>query len=97
MCTSRECIVLLTQNMPHIIKEYGVTGMCLFGSVARGDNRADSDVDILVDMPPKIFQISALKDFLEKILDTSVDIVRRHSHLSQKFMDQISHEGITIL
>jgi len=83
--------------MPHIIKEYGVTGMCLFGSVARGDNRADSDVDILVDMPPKIFQISALKDFLEKILDTSVDIVRRHSHLSQKFMDQISHEGITIL
>ena len=71
--------------------------MCLFGSVARGDNRADSDVDILVDMPPKIFQISALKDFLEKLLDTSVDIVRRHSHLSQKFMDQISHEGITIL
>jgi len=70
--------------------------MSLFGSVARGDNRPDSDVDILVDMPPKIFQMSVLKEFLESILSTSVDLVRRHSHLSQGFLNQISRDAITI-
>lgn len=54
MCDSNECIKILKENMPYIRKEYEVTGLCLFGSMARGDNKSDSDVDILVDMPPKI-------------------------------------------
>lgn len=95
--TSAECIELLKEDMPHIQKEYGVTGLCLFGSMARGDNHADSDVDLLVDMPPKIFLISNLKLYLESLLHTSVDIVRRHSHLSKKFLTEISKDVITLL
>ncbi|MDE6326209.1 MAG: nucleotidyltransferase domain-containing protein, partial [Duncaniella sp.] len=72
-------------------------GLCIFGSMARGDNRENSDVDILVDMPPEIFLMSALKRFLEGLLNTSVDLVRRHSHLSKKFLDQISSDAITLL
>ena len=97
MCNSLECITLLKQNLPYIQQEYEVTGLCLFGSVARGDNRPDSDVDILVDMPPKILQISGLRDFLEGLLKTSVDLVRRHTHLSTKLLNQISRDGIVIL
>ena len=82
--------------MPYIQKEYGVTALCLFGSVARGDNGSDSDVDILVDMPPKIFLMSALKEYLERILKSSVDLVRRHSHMSPRFLKQISNDAITI-
>ncbi|MBD5352540.1 MAG: nucleotidyltransferase domain-containing protein [Bacteroides sp.] len=37
----------------------------LFGSVARGNNRPDSDIAILVSMPPKIFTFSAIHRFLE--------------------------------
>lgn len=69
----------------------------MFGSVARGDNRPDSDIDILVEMPPKIFMMCALKEFLESILKASVDLIRKHSHLSQNFIDRISHDTITIL
>lgn len=97
MCDSNECIIKLRENLPYIQKEYGVTGLCIFGSVARGDNRPDSDVDILVDMPPKIFLMSALKDYLEQLLHSSVDLVRRHSHLSKRFLKQISDDAISIL
>lgn len=96
MCTTQECIRLLTEYKPHIQNEYEVKSLCVFGSVARGNNRLDSDVDILVDMPPKILLMSALKDYLEKLLNTSVDIVRRHSHLSSKFLNQISYDAIPI-
>lgn len=97
MCNSLECVTLLKQNLAYIQQEYGVTGLCLFGSVARGDNRPDSDVDILVDMPPKILLMSGLRDFLEELLKTSVDLVRRHTHLSTKLLNQISRDGIVIL
>lgn len=69
----------------------------MFGSVARGDNRENSDIDILVDMPPKIFLMASLKDFLEDILKTSVDLLRRHSHFSVQFQEQLAKDAITIL
>ncbi len=97
MCNSQECIKILKANLPQIQKEFGVKGLLLFGSMARGDNRPDSDVDVLIDMPPKILLISQLKDFLERILHTSVDLVRNHPHLSTKFIQQISRDAITIL
>ncbi|MDE7377065.1 MAG: nucleotidyltransferase domain-containing protein [Muribaculaceae bacterium] len=96
MCTSKDCISILKDNMPRIRSEFGVTSLCLFGSMARGDNRADSDVDILVDMPPKIFLMSGLKDFLEQILHTSVDLVRRNPRLSSRFLNQVSYDGIKL-
>lgn len=96
MCTTKECIAKLRENLPYIQKEYGVTGLCLFGSVARGDNRPDSDVDILVDMSPKIFALGALHRYLESLLKTSVDLIRRHSQLSDQFQDQIAREGVKI-
>ncbi|MDE6378248.1 MAG: nucleotidyltransferase domain-containing protein [Duncaniella sp.] len=88
---------ILNENLPRIKSEYEVTGLCIFGSVARGDNRPDSDIDILVDMPPKIYLLSALKDFLESILKTSVDLIRHHSHLSPEFQSEITRNAITIL
>lgn len=88
---------LLIQHLPYIQKQYGVTGLCLFGSVARGDDHPDSDIDIMVDMPPKIFLMNDLKNFLEELLDTSVDLIRRHTHISAKFLNQISRDGIILL
>ena len=97
MCTSQECIKILNENLPRIQSEFGVTGLCLFGSMARGDNRPDSDVDILVDMPPKIFLIGALKEYLDQILNTSVNLVSRHPWLSVGFLTQISQNGLILL
>ena len=96
MCTRTDCIKILQDNKSYMQSLYGVTGMSLFGSTARGENGPDSDVDILVDMPPKIFAMSALKRHLEGLLNSSVDLVRKHSHLSQRFLNQIQKDAITI-
>lgn len=97
MCSKDDCISKIREHLPYIRSEYGVTGLCIFGSVARGDNRPDSDVDLLVDMPPKIFLMSSLKDYLEKLLHSSVDLIRCHSHLSQTFLNTVSKDAIAIL
>ncbi|MDE6237654.1 MAG: nucleotidyltransferase domain-containing protein [Muribaculaceae bacterium] len=91
------CISVLRQNLPTIQKEFGVTGLTLFGSVARGDNTPESDIDLLVDMPPKFLVLSDLHIYLENLLHTSVDLIRRHSRLSTRFLNEIAHDGITIL
>lgn len=97
MCSSSECIRIISENKDFIEREYGVKSITLFGSIARGNNSVDSDVDILVEMPPKMILIYELKNYLEKILDSSVDLIRRHSQMSQKFLNQISHDAIKIL
>ncbi len=97
MCTAKECISKLQENLPYIQKVYGVTGLTLFGSVARGDNRPDSDVDLLVDMPPKMFILIRLQNFLESILHLPVDLIHRHSRMNPRFLNEISNDGIKIL
>jgi uncharacterized protein len=56
---------------------YGVSGLRVFGSVARGEDRADSDVDLLADLPPQmsLFRLGRLQAELEEILGARVDLV----------------------
>lgn len=96
MCTQTECIQKLTEAAPYIREEFGVESMRLFGSMARGDNRPNSDVDIFVEMPPKIFRIIALQQYLEDMLGVTVDVVRKHSNINNFFLKQIERDGITI-
>jgi len=49
----------------------------VFGSVARGEDHADSDVDLLVDLPGEmgLFELGRLQSRLEKLLGSKVDLV----------------------
>jgi hypothetical protein len=96
MCTRQQCIEKIRASIPFIQKEFGVNSLCIFGSVARGDNRDDSDVDVCVDMPPKALKISALKIFLQDLLGTSVDVVRKHPYLDSFLLNEIDRDGIYI-
>ncbi len=96
MCERNSCIEILQSNKSRIQNDFGVSSLAIFGSVARGDNRPDSDIDIIVDMPPKLLLVTALKEYLEALLSSSVDLIRRHSHLSEKFLNQIYHDAISI-
>ena len=97
MCTSAEYIGIIKTCIPHIQKEYGVEALSIFGSVARGEHNLDSDIDILVDMPPHLSKLHALKQFLEQKLHTSVDLVRYHTHMSSRFLEQISNDAVKLL
>lgn len=96
MCSRQECLKKLNDAFAHIQTEYGVRTMCLFGSVARGENHSESDVDLCVDMPPKAFQVIALKNYLRDLLGTDVDVVRRNVNLDDFLLNEIERDGIYI-
>jgi uncharacterized protein len=56
---------------------HGVQNLRVFGSVARGDDRPDSDVDLLADLPPglSLFGLARAEADLETILGTRVDLI----------------------
>ncbi len=63
------------------LRERGIQSAALFGSVVRGTARADSDIDVLVDVAPgsrfSLVDMAGTKEFLEKQLGRSVDLVTR--------------------
>jgi hypothetical protein len=56
---------------------HGVTNLRVFGSVARGQDRPDSDVDLLADLPPGmgLLGLGRVQAELEDILGTRVDLI----------------------
>ena len=56
---------------------HGVTISGVFGSVARGEDLADSDVDLLVTLPPGVglFDLGRLAGELQELLGARVDLV----------------------
>jgi uncharacterized protein len=68
---------LRRQDVISAAAAHGVSGLRVFGSVARGEDREDSDVDLLVDLPEhmSLFGLARLQAELESILDARVDLV----------------------
>lgn len=96
MCTRNECITRLTEATPYIRQQFGVKSLCVFGSMARGDNTSSSDVDVCVDMPPKAFKLIALKLYLQELLGVDVDVIRRSSYIDSLLISEINRDGIYI-
>lgn len=81
-----------------ILKRAGATRSAIFGSYARGENKIDSDIDILVDLPrgTSLFDLADLQMKLEQALGTKTDIVTYNS-LHHLLKDRIMAEQIPIL
>jgi hypothetical protein len=60
-----------------VATRYGVSNVRVFGSVARGEDTMDSDIDLLVDLPlgASLFTVARLQRDLEAILGAHVEIV----------------------
>jgi predicted nucleotidyltransferase len=63
------------------LRARGVRRAAVFGSVARGDNRAESDVDVMVEIDPEahltVYDYADLKDYIASLFDGPVDVVNR--------------------
>ena len=68
---------LLQAHRDMLLQRFGARSLALFGSAARDELRADSDVDVLVDFdgPASFDAYFGLKDCLESALGRRVDLV----------------------
>ena len=77
---SSEAIETLRRSQ-RALRERGVMHAALFGSLARGDSRADSDIDIMIDIDPDarmtVFDYVDLKEYIAGLFDEPMDVVNR--------------------
>ncbi len=77
MTNVQELLQRKREEILHISRQYGAQNVRLFGSVLRGDDRPDSDNDILVDLEPSrtLLDRIGLKQDLEDLLGRRVDVL----------------------
>ena len=77
--------------------QYGIIPLGVFGSVARGEIRDDSNVDIYVTTrTPDPFVLVHIKDDIERRLQRRVDIVRVREKMNPFLKKRIKKEGIYV-
>lgn len=82
----------LSSHRDDIFAKFAVKNMAIFGSFARGDQRSDSDIDILVEFDrPVGVEFIDLANHLESILKRRVDLVSRRG-IKAKYFDRIESE-----
>lgn len=77
---------------------HGASNVRVFGSVARGEDRADSDVDMLVELPASagLFGLARLQDELESVLGgVRVDLVPS-SDLKPEVRQRVNGEAVPL-
>jgi len=91
-----EYIRILREHAGEMISRFGITYMRLFGSVAKGTYKDDSDIDLFVVMPPSLVALTEASNYLENLLGCEVDLIRKHQNLRPFFLNQIEKYGIDI-
>lgn len=97
MKTTKEYITLIASHAEELKTLFGVKSLRIFGSVSRNEQNDGSDIDVCVDMEPKIYMMVRLKRFLEDLLQCSVDVVRIHKHMNPFLLEEINKDGIYVI
>lgn len=92
-----EVVVQLKERRPVMAERYKVKEIGLFGSFVRGEQRAGSDVDVLVefDEDADLFDLIGLRLYLQEILQREVDVVPKHA-LRQELRETVLNEVIPV-
>lgn len=95
-------------QLAHVLKQFraskvalqdrGVRRLAIFGSVARGSARPDSDVDALVEVAPgfTLFDLVAVGDILEAAAGRRVDVATKASMARSSFAVEIQNESVDV-
>jgi predicted nucleotidyltransferase len=75
-------------------EEFGLVSLGIFGSFARGQANAQSDVDVVFESDtPNLFLTSRMKLDLEELLERPVDLVRLREKMNPRLKTRILREA----
>lgn len=97
MNTTETYLKLLREFKHRHAAEYGITRIGIFGSVARGEQKEGSDVDVFYDGPALgLKSFAGLPLALEDLFGVHVDVVRNRSNLNPRFKQRIEKDVIYV-
>jgi uncharacterized protein len=93
----QELLLPFREEILKIASKYGAYNVRVFGSVARGEAKPDSDVDFLVEMETgrNLLDRIGLKQDLEELLKREVDVAKP-SNLHQLIRDKVLQEAVVL-
>ena len=95
MKTKDECIAVLKQFKEEFASKYGIRSIGIFGSVARGEQHEESDLDVFVELKdPDPFIMFDIKEELERICNCKIDLLRLRKNLRSLISQRIARDGI---
>lgn len=97
MLSLSNCRVKLANFKSTCGEKYGIIRIGIFGSVARGEQKPDSDLDIVVDLAnPTWRTMTEIKEQLETIFCCAIDLVRYRKSLRPLLKDNIDKDVIYV-
>ncbi|SFV57824.1 hypothetical protein MNB_SV-10-1367 [hydrothermal vent metagenome] len=87
----------LKENKEVFSTKYQISSLVLFGSLARGEARDDSDIDIAIETKlSDYFKLYDFKEELEKQFQSKVDMIRLREKMNPRLKSRILNEGIYV-
>ncbi len=96
MSTFNDIKSRLSNHKNHLLNDYPIKSIAIFGSYSRNENRNDSDLDILVEFNDKIgIRFIDLADEIENIVGVKVDLVSKDG-IKEKYLKAIDLDLIYV-
>lgn len=85
---------LLKQHLPELHQQFSVKSLGIFGSYVRGQQREDSDLDVLVNFEetPSMLKFISLEDRLSELTGVQIDLVMEDSlrpHIGKRILQEV--------
>lgn len=95
MKTTDEYLTKIREFKQQFAEKYGILSIGIFGSVARGEQREGSDLDVFVELKePDPFIMFDIREELERICNCKIDLLRLRKGLRSLISQRIDQDGI---